>query len=90
MNPAIKELEEKGKAAKAASRKLAFLSTETKNKALVNIAEALLDKKDEILAANKIDYDEAKASGMGEAMLDRLMLSPARLEGIAQDTKTVA
>jgi glutamate-5-semialdehyde dehydrogenase len=86
----MKELEEKGKAAKAAARKLAFLSTEVKNKALVNIAEALIDKQDEILAANKIDYDEAKASGMSEAMLDRLMLSPSRLEGIAQDTKTVA
>jgi glutamate-5-semialdehyde dehydrogenase len=90
MKPAINELEEKGKAAKAASRKLAFLPTEVKNKALVNIAEALIDKQDEILTANKIDYDEAKASGMGEAMLDRLMLSPSRLEGIAQDTKTVA
>jgi glutamate-5-semialdehyde dehydrogenase len=90
MKPAINELEEKGKAAKVASRKLAFLSTEIKNKALVNIAEALIDKKDEILAANKIDYEEAKASGMGEAMLDRLMLSPSRLEGISQDTKTVA
>jgi len=90
MKSAIKELEEKGKAAKAASRKLAFLSTETKNKALLNIAEALIDKQDEILAANKIDYEEAKASGMSEAMLDRLMLSPSRLEGMAQDTKTVA
>jgi len=90
MKPAMNELEEKGKAARAASRKLAFLSTEIKNSALVNIAEAIIDKQDEILVANKIDYDEAKASGMGEAMLDRLMLSPSRLEGIAQDTKTVA
>jgi glutamate-5-semialdehyde dehydrogenase len=90
MEPAMNELEEKGKFAKAASRKLAFLSTEIKNSALVNIAEAIIEKQDEILAANKIDYDEAKASGMGEAMLDRLMLSPSRLEGIAQDTKTVA
>ena len=90
MEAAIKELEEKGKAAKTASRKLAFLATEVKNKALLNIAEALIDRKDEILAANKIDYAEAKASGMSEAMLDRLMLSPSRLEGIAQDTKTVA
>ncbi|GAH27098.1 unnamed protein product, partial [marine sediment metagenome] len=87
---AIKELEEKAKAAKAASRKLAFLSTETKNKALVNIAEALIDKQDEILAANKVDYDEAKASGMSEAMLDRLMLSLSRLEAMSQDVKTVA
>ncbi len=90
MKSTIKELEEKGKAAKAASRKLAFLSTEVKNKALLNIAEALIDKQDAILAANKIDYKEAKASGMSESMLDRLMLSPSRLEGIAQDTRTVA
>jgi glutamate-5-semialdehyde dehydrogenase len=90
MKSAIKELETKGKAAKAASKKLAFLSTEVKNKALLNIAEALIDKLNEILEANKLDYEKAKASGMSEAMLDRLMLSPSRLEGIAQDTKTVA
>ncbi len=90
MESAIKELEERGKAAKAASKKLAFLPTETKNRALLDVAEALIDKQDEILAANKIDYEEAKASGMSEAMLDRLMLSPGRLKGIAQDTKTVA
>ena len=90
MESAIKELETKGRAAKAASRRMAFLSTETKNKALLNIAEALVDKQDEILAANKVDCEEAKAAGMSAAMLDRLMLSPSRLEGIAQDTKTVA
>jgi glutamate-5-semialdehyde dehydrogenase len=87
---AIRELEEKGKAARAASRKLAFLSTAVKNSALLSIAEALIDKLNEILIANKIDYEKAKASGMSEAMLDRLMLSPSRLEGIAQDTETVA
>ncbi len=90
MKSAIKELEQKAKAAKAASRKLAFLSTEVKNKALLNVAEALIDKQSEILAANKIDYEEAKASGMSEAMLDRLMLSPSRLEAMAQDVKVVA
>jgi len=90
MESAIKELEERGRTAKAASKKLAFLPTETKNKALLNVAKALIDKQDEILAANKIDYEEAKTSGMSEAMLDRLMLSPGRMEGIAQDTKTVA
>jgi len=89
MKSAVKELEEKGKAAKSAYKKLAFLSTEVKNKALLNIAEALIDKQDEILAANKIDYEEARASGMNEAMLDRLLLTPSRLEGIAQDTRTV-
>ncbi len=90
MQSAIRELEEKGRAAKAASRNLAFLSTEIKNKALLNIAEALTDKQDEILAANKVDYEQAKASGMNEAMLDRLMLSASRLEAMSQDVKTVA
>ncbi|MFP3880138.1 MAG: glutamate-5-semialdehyde dehydrogenase [Dehalococcoidia bacterium] len=90
MEPAVEELEQKAKAAKAASRKLAFLSTEIKNRALLNVADTLLDKLNEILAANKVDYDEARASGMNEAMLDRLMLSPSRLESISQDVKTVA
>jgi glutamate-5-semialdehyde dehydrogenase len=87
---AVKELEERGRAAKAASKKLAFLSTQVKNKALLNIADALIDKLNEILIANKIDYEKAKASGISEAMLDRLMLSPSRLDGMAQDVRTVA
>ena len=90
MKSVVKELEEKGKAAKAASRKLAFLSMGIKNKALLSIADALIDRLNEILIANKIDYEKAKASGMSEAMLDRLMLSPSRLEGMAQDVRTVA
>jgi len=90
MKTAIEELEEKGKAAKAASRKLAYLSTEVKNKALANIADDLLAKKDKILAANEIDCKEAEASGMEAAMLDRLTLSPSRLEGIAHDVLAVA
>ena len=90
MKSAIEELEAKGRAAKAASRRMAYLSTEVKNKALHNIADDLLAKQDEILAANKIDYHEAHNSGMSAAMLDRLMLSPERLESIAQDVLAVA
>jgi glutamate-5-semialdehyde dehydrogenase len=90
MKSAIKELEEKGRAAKAVSKKLAFLYTGIKNKALLNTADALIDRLNEVLIANKIDYEKAKASGMSEAMLDRLMLSPSRLEGIAQDLRTMA
>ncbi len=90
MKSAIEELETKARAAKAASRRLAYLSTEVKNKALHNISDDLLAKKDEILAANQIDYKEAEASGMSAAMLDRLMLSSSRLEAIAQDVLAVA
>jgi len=90
MKSAATEVEGKGKAAKAASRKLASLPAEVKNKALLGIADALITKQGEILAANKLDYKESEASGMGAAMLDRLMLNPSRLEGIANDVKTVA
>jgi len=90
MKSGVEELEAKGRAAKAASHRMAYLSTEVKNKALHNISGDLLTKKDEILAANQIDYKEAEASGMSAAMLDRLMLSPSRLEAIAQDVLAVA
>jgi len=90
MKSAVTELEEKGKAAKAASRKLAFLPTEIKNRALLGIADALRARQDEILAANSQDYKESEASGMSAAMLDRLMLNASRLEAIAQDVRTVA
>ncbi|MCL0091403.1 glutamate-5-semialdehyde dehydrogenase [Dehalococcoidales bacterium] len=90
MKSAIEELKEKGRAAKAASRRMAYLSTDIKNKALHNIADDLLTKKDEILAANQIDYKQAEVSGMSADMLDRLMLSPERLEAIAQDVLAVA
>ncbi len=90
MKSAIEELEAKARAAKAASRRMAYLSAEVKNKALHNISDDLLAKKDEILAANKIDYHEAHTSGMSAVMLDRLMLSAERLEAIARDVLAVA
>ncbi|HUT67895.1 MAG TPA: glutamate-5-semialdehyde dehydrogenase, partial [Dehalococcoidales bacterium] len=90
MTSAIEQLKAKGRAAKAAAHHLAYLSTDIKNKALHNIAADLLARKGDILAANKKDYDEAKASGMGAALLDRLMLDERRLEGIAGDTRAVA
>ena len=90
MKSAIEELEAMGKAAKAASRRTAYLSTEVKNRALCNIADDLMAKKDEILAANQIDYKAAEASGMSAAMLDRLLLNSSRIEFIARDVLAVA
>jgi glutamate-5-semialdehyde dehydrogenase len=90
MKSAIKELEEKARAAKAASKRLAYLSAEVKNKALHNISDDLLARQDEILSANKIDYHEAHTSGMNAAMLERLLLSPERLEAIARGVLEVA
>ncbi len=90
MKNAIDDLKAKCRAAKVASRRLAYLSTDIKNKALNNIADDILTRKDEILAANRKDYAAAKATGMGAALLDRLMLNESRLEGIAGDTRAVA
>ncbi len=90
MKNAVDDLNTKGRAAKLASRRLAYVSTDIKNKALSYIAEDILLRKDEILAANERDYKTAKFSGMSAAMLDRLMLNESRLEGIAADTKAVA
>ena len=81
-------LETKAQAAKKASHHLAFISTEIKNQALHNISVDLLSKQDEILASNQLDYRAAESSGMNAAMLDRLMLNPARMEGMSRDVLT--
>jgi glutamate-5-semialdehyde dehydrogenase len=76
--------------AKQSSKKLSFLTSDIKNKGLINISESILDRQEEILSANGIDYEKAKADGMVPAMLDRLMLSIDRLQSMAQDVRTVA
>jgi glutamate-5-semialdehyde dehydrogenase len=90
MRNAIEELEAKGQAARAASRRLAYLSTEIKNRALQNIAESLIGQQEGILTANMADYEESKSAGMNEAMLDRLLLTTSRLKEMVQDVGAVA
>jgi glutamate-5-semialdehyde dehydrogenase len=90
MQSAIEELEDKARAAKEASRRLSHLSTEVKDKALINIAESLIEREGEILDANRLDCGDAKASGMDNAMLDRLVLDSSRLRSMADDVRTVA
>ena len=90
MEAAIDELTRKAQAAKAASRKLAQLSTEVKDKALHSIADSLIAREKEIIEANKQDIDDAKAAGMDQAMQDRLLLDPDRLRRMAGDGRTVA
>ncbi|MCU5771130.1 glutamate-5-semialdehyde dehydrogenase [Erwiniaceae bacterium BAC15a-03b] len=82
-------LEEMGKAAKAASYQLSVLTTAQKNQVLLTIADSLEAQSAEILAANEQDLADARQNGMGAALLDRLMLNPARLKGIADDVRQV-
>ena len=69
--------------AKAAKTAVAALSTEKKNAALEAMASALLSHQEEILAANKLDLDNAPAS-VSTVMLDRLMLNADRIAGMAK------
>lgn len=80
----------KAAAAKKAAAKLAVTSTAVKNKALVAMAQALLDKQEQILAANALDMERAAAKGMKSSMLDRLKLTEARIEGMADGLRQVA
>ncbi|MDP6549030.1 MAG: glutamate-5-semialdehyde dehydrogenase, partial [Dehalococcoidia bacterium] len=80
----------KGRAARAASRQVARLSTRDKNRALLNIAEALETGQAPVLTANQRDRQAAQSNGLDEAMLDRLLLTPERLQSIAHDVRNVA
>lgn len=80
----------KAEAARAAARKLARLSTTVRNQALLTIARSLEEDQEQVLAANNEDYQAAQAGGMDQAMLDRLLLTPDRLRGMAQDVRAIA
>ena len=83
-------LERMGAAARAAARALASATAGEKNKALQCMAQSLLERQEEILAANRQDMDAAAESGMAKAMLDRLSLSPSRIAGMADGLRQVA
>lgn len=82
-------LEQMGQAARDAAYVLADSSTRTKNQALLVMADALEAAAPQILAANAQDLSAARENGIGDAMLDRLMLNPARISAIAQDVRNV-
>ena len=78
------------RAAKAAARPLAGLDTATKNRALHAIAEALIERTPEILEANGRDLEAGRESGLSDALMDRLKLTPERIEGIAAGARAIA
>ena len=84
------ELKEKGERARQAARRLATLSTATKNNALKAVAETIMEQEPEILSANDHDIDAGQEAGLSEALLDRLLLTVHRLDSIAKDVLAVA
>ena len=83
-------IEEMGKKAKEASKKLLTLDTRIKNKALIMIAEELINKKEEIKEANRLDLENGKREGLSFALLDRLELTDKRIEAMSQGLMEIA
>ena len=75
--------------ARAAKRAMTLADTETKNAALLAMADALVEEQQAILEANALDLEAARGT-VSEVMLDRLALSPERIAGMAQGIREVA
>lgn len=84
------ELRIKGERAKEAGYQLSTIPTGIKNKALLTMADALIANEKTILEANEKDMAAGRERGMGKALLDRLMLSSARIKDMAEGLRAVA
>lgn len=78
-----------GEQARLASRALARATTDQKNSALINIAHALDAARAELLAQNALDMAAGKSNGLDAALLDRLELTPARIDGMIEGLRQV-
>lgn len=74
---------------RAASQKLALQNASEKNAALAAVANALDKNRAFIIAANKADIDAARANGMSESIIDRLLLNDKRIDGIIESLRLV-
>ncbi len=83
-------MEEIGRHAKAAARQLALASSETKNRALNAMADALLASKDAILVANADDLRAVEGKGLQASFVDRLTLSEKSIAAMAQGLREIA
>lgn len=83
-------LKKMGAAARAAARQMAGASTEKKNRALHAMADGLASCETDVLAANERDADAGRTNGLSEALIDRLTLTPQRLQGVASDVRAIA
>ena len=83
-------MQKMGANARQASRVIARASTEVKNRALLAMADALEASRAAVEAANQIDLTAGKDRGLDDAMLDRLALTPARIDGMIEGLRQVA
>lgn len=85
----MSEVRTKATLAKEAAPILANLSTEQKNRALQLMADALLEHQASIIAANELDLEQGRQNGISSALLDRLKLNEARIEGMAEGLRQI-
>ncbi len=83
-------LVEMGKKARKAARVLGRTKTERKNAVLKSLADEILSAADSILTANAQDIADGEKAGLTPALIDRLTLNPARIEGIASELRNTA
>ena len=81
---------ELGRRARAASRLLARASTSAKDRALLAIAEAIESERDALMAANRQDLEAGAAKGLDAALLDRLELTPGRIDAMTEGLRQIA
>ena len=86
----MKDMETIGKSAKEAFKRLAVLNTETRNKGILSIADALISAQDLIVTENAKDIHLGEEKGLSPAVLDRLLLDRSRLESMSSDMVHVA
>lgn len=79
-----------GRAARAAAAVISSVSTRQKNMALLATAEALDSHREMLIQENKKDLEKGRENGLDDAMLDRLALTPARIDAMIEGLKQVA
>jgi glutamate-5-semialdehyde dehydrogenase len=79
-----------GRRARAAARVLARSSTAARNAALLTAADLLVERTADVLDANAVDVERAETAGTSATVVDRLRLTPARVEGMAGGLRQVA
>lgn len=79
-----------GRRARIASRQIAKSSTAQKNAALLAIADAINSSRDALMKANERDVQAGSDKGLDSALLDRLQLNPARIDGMIEGLRQVA
>ncbi len=84
------EMKTMGVAARDAARKLALASTDSKNNALMAMAQNIRSNLDGILQANATDVENAKAGDLRASFIDRLALNPERVEAMAKGLEDIA